>query len=261
MQSLSTEQRNDLRQALDRDGYVVLRNVVSRDKLAVLHRQLQDAYDRSDKFDGGGTYSGHLNCYPGDGARFVLDEVRNAGIVDLVRTINPAWADQVRATLNLNLPGSVAQHYHMDGLYLEDFIVVNTAVVDTTLANGAIDVLPGTHRRFYKFWQYAIRRTYRLSTRLEMQAGDVLIRRSTLWHRGMPNRTIEARPLMSLTFGEKSAPDGDPFDVTDIAFYPNWYSTSTMGRIRERVVVAAPVTYSAYRFVSSLRGNKGYAAF
>ena len=45
----------------------------------------------------------------------------------------------------------------MDGLYLKDFLICNVAVVDTDLANGAIDVLPGTNREFYKFWRYAAR--------------------------------------------------------------------------------------------------------
>jgi ectoine hydroxylase-related dioxygenase (phytanoyl-CoA dioxygenase family) len=251
----------ELREAIDRDGYVVLRNVVSPERLDGLQQRLLAAYQGSEKFKGGGSFSGHLNCYPGDSARFTLDEVRDAGIVDLVRSVNPAWADRIRATLNFNLPGSVAQHYHMDGLYLEDFLVVNIAVVNTDLVNGAIDVLPGTNSRFYKFWQYAVQRKYRLTTRLEMHAGDVLIRRSTLWHRGMPNLSAVPRPLMSLTFGETSAPEGDPFAAPDVAFYPNWYSTSTLGRLRERVFVTAPITYSSYRFVRSLRGNKGYAAF
>ena len=49
------------------------------------------------------------------------------------------------------------QHYHSDGLYMEEFLICNVAVVDTDLENGAIDVLPGTNREFYKFWRYAVR--------------------------------------------------------------------------------------------------------
>ena len=45
------------------------------------------------------------------------DEISQAGIPDLVRAVRPDIADSVRATLNFNLPGSVAQHYHTDGLY------------------------------------------------------------------------------------------------------------------------------------------------
>ena len=57
--------------------------------------------------------------------------------------------------------------------------------------------------------------------------------------------------------------DGDPFVVNDgkMFFYPNWFNTSRLGQLRERVFVAAPLSYSAYRFATSLRGNKGYSSY
>jgi hypothetical protein len=68
---------------------------------------------------------------------------------------------------------------------------------------------------------------------------------------------------MSLTFGEQSAPEGDPFATFtgDITFYPNWYSTSRLGVLRERTFAAAPIMYSAYRFAKSLHGNRGYSHY
>ena len=44
-------------------------------------------------------------------------------------------------------------------------------------------------------------------------------------------------------------------------FYPNWYKPTRIGRLRERIFVAAPITYSGYRLARSLYGNKGYASF
>ena len=253
----------DKQRRLDEDGYVVLRDVIDKDHVTDFSALIIDAYERAEKFVGGGTYSGHLNCFPGTDSRFFYDEIAAYGIVDAIHALRPTSSNDVRATLNFNLPDSVAQHYHIDGLYAEEFLICNVAVVDTDLANGAIDVLPGTHSRFYKFWQYALQRKYRLSVRLPMQRGDVLIRKSTLWHRGMPNTSSTPRPLMSLTFGEKAAPDGDPFGVHDgqLFFYPNWFNPSRLGRLRERTFVAAPLSYSAYRFVASLRGNKGYSSY
>jgi hypothetical protein len=251
-------------QRLDDGGYVVFRDVVSKHRLEDLGRIVVEEFERAlaanELFEGGGFRSGHLNCFPGEPARFVYDELVAAGIVDLVRAVRPDIADSVRATMNFNLPGSVAQHYHMDGLYTKEFLICNVAVVDTDLANGAIDVLPGTNREFYKFWRYAVQRKYRSSTRVPMARGDVIVRKSTLWHRGMPNRTNAPRPMMAITFGEMDPTQPDPFMVNDgqIEFYPNWFNTSRLGQLRERAFVAAPVTYSAYRFVRSLYGNRGY---
>ncbi|MGZ4678647.1 MAG: phytanoyl-CoA dioxygenase family protein [Ilumatobacteraceae bacterium] len=260
---LSSRDIAELRRGLDQDGYAVLRGVVSKDRVAEFNDTILAEYDRAEKFRGGGSYSGHLNCFPGEKSRFFYDELAESGLVDAIHALRPSSPNGVRATLNFNLPKSVAQHYHIDGLYTDDFLIVNVAVVDTDLVNGAIDVLPGTNRQFYKFWQYALKRKYRLSTRLPLQRGDVLVRKSTLWHRGMPNKSATPRAMMSLTFGEKSAPEGDPFLVHEgkMFFYPNWFSTSRLGRLRERVFVAAPFTYSTYRFVKSLRGNKGYSSY
>ena len=260
---LSPDDIAELRRGLDEDGYAVLRGVISEDRVAEFNEMILGEYDRAEKFKGGGSFSGHLNCFPGEGSRFFYDEIVEAGVVDVIHALRPSLPNDVRATLNFNLPGSVPQHYHIDGLYTDDFLICNVAVVDTDLVNGAIDLLPTTHRKFYKFWQYALQRKYRLSTRIPMRRGDLLVRKSTLWHRGMPNNSTTPRPMMSLTFGEKSAPEGDPFVVHDgkMFFYPNWFNTSRMGRVRERVFVAAPLTYSAYRFVTSLRGNKGYSSY
>ena len=252
---------------LERDGYTVIPGIVPRDQLDVFAQHLADEYEKAQTsgalFEGGGTLSGHLNCFPGEGSRFVYEAVRDAGVLDIVEQHSPGLLDKMRVTTNYNLPGSVAQHYHSDGLYTEEFLICNVATVDTDLQNGAIDMLPGTHARFYKFWQYAVQRVYKKSTRLPMRQGDVLLRRSTVWHRGMPNLTSTPRPMMSLTFGEISAPDDDPFAVggAGVVYTPNWYSTSRIGQLRERTFVKVPQLYSAYRFARSLVGNKGYSSW
>jgi hypothetical protein len=262
MEQLTATDVQRLAAELDTNGFTVLRGVVDRDSLADLARTLSEAYRNYPKFEGGGSISGHLNCYPGHAARFVYDTIREQGIADAVVAMRPGRPNDVRATMNFNLPGSVAQHWHMDGLYTEDFLVCNIAVVDTTLENGAMDVLPGTNREFYPFWKYALTRQYRKSLRVPMAAGDVLLRKSTLWHRGMPNRSQAPRPLMSLTFGEMSAPSDDPFaQGAEPTWYPNWYSTSRAGQLRERLFVKAPISYSAFRFAKSLTGKRGYAKY
>ena len=267
MQALSPDDVETVRQALDVDGYAVLRGVVSASRLDEFNRDLSAEFERfraaGKLFEGGGTLSGHLNCYPGAGSKVIYDEIVDHGIVDMIREIEPNKVDDVRPTLNFNLFGSVAQFYYMDGLYVEPFIICNVAVVDTDLDNGALDVVPGTNRRFYRFCRFAVERKHRLSTRVCLDQGDVILRLSTTWHRGMPNKTSQPRPMMSLTFGEGVAGEGDPFERNggEIEFYPNWYKTDRIGRLRERIFVAAPWTDSAFRFGRSLFSNRGFESW
>lgn len=235
MGALSVDQLRDVGRDLDQSGYALVRGVVTKSRLAAFSHEITEAYQRSAKFSGGGTISGHLNCSPGEASRFIYRELEAHGVVDAVRTACPDRPQTIRPTLNFNLPGSSAQHYHMDGVYTREYIICNVAVVDTDLVNGAIDVLPTTHLEFYPFWRYAVQRKYRLSTRLPMRQGDVLLRRSTLWHRGMPNRSQQPRPMFSMTLGEQEVPVEDPFSTHggEIAFYANWYTTGRFGALRD----------------------------
>ncbi|MGO9838172.1 MAG: phytanoyl-CoA dioxygenase family protein [Polyangiaceae bacterium] len=266
IRAMSQETSEQLRQSFAKDGYVVIRNVVPKERLCHLGAAIVDEFEsmkRSGRlFAGGGAISGHLNCFPGEVSRFAYDALEERGVVELIKMLFPRPFGAPNVGCNLNLPGSVVQHYHVDSSFTAGFMIANIAVVDTDLANGAIELIPATHKKFYKFWRFAIERPYRFSARISMNRGDVLVRTSNLWHRGMPNHTKVPRPMLAFTFVEQGedAKRPDPFTLNEgrIKFYENWYRPTLMGRLRERTFVAAPFTYSAYRFARSLVGNKGY---
>jgi hypothetical protein len=253
-----------LKATFAKDGYLVFRNLVSPERLTALHKQLSQAFDDAKRsgqlFSGGGTISGHLNCFPGESSRFAYEALESNGIVDLIKSLFPKATRLPNVGCNLNLPHSVAQHYHADRNFLDHFMIANVAVVDTNIANGAIDIIPGSHQKFYKYWRFAMERVARGSTRIEMKQGDVLVRTSNVWHRGMPNTTDAPRPMVAFTWEDGGSTQPDPFKAEGgkIAFRQNWYRPTALGRLRERTFVTAPVTYSAYRFVTSLYGTKGY---
>jgi hypothetical protein len=76
----------------------------------------------------------------------------------------------------------------------------------------------------------------------------------------MPNLSSVPRPMVAFTFGEKGVEEGQGFGEkgAGIRFDPNWFKPTRLGRLRERTFVTAPITYAAYRFVTSLLDNKGY---
>ena len=247
------------------NGYVVFKNVVPRDRLAALHTRLMDEFEDAKRsgrlFAGGGQVSGHLNCFPGQEARFAYEAIKAAGIVDFIGEVSPKPIREPYLGCNFNLPGSVTQHYHTDLPFTREFLIANVTVVDTTVHNGATDVIPGTHRKFYPFWRFALDRPWRDRVRVESRAGDVVVRTSNLWHRGMPNHSDRARPMLAFTWEDGGSDQSDPFaaDGGKIVFRPNWFRPTRLGRMRERLFVSAPITYSTYRFVDSLLTNKGYA--
>jgi ectoine hydroxylase-related dioxygenase (phytanoyl-CoA dioxygenase family) len=239
-------------------GYFVLREVVSRERLTELHQALALEFDTAAKsgalFSGGGLVSGHLNCFPGAGARFAYDTLQESGIIDLMKQLHPSVLRMPNVGCNFNLPRSHTQHYHIDRPFTRSFMIANVAVVDTVIENGAIDVIPGTHKRFYKYTRFVLERRHRDSVRLPLNQGDVLIRSSNVWHRGMTNRTPVPRPMLAMTWEDGGSSHPDPFRVDGgkIRFLPNWFKPTPVGRLREQLFVKVPFTYSAFRFARSL---------
>jgi hypothetical protein len=244
------------RRRFDEEGYLYLESIVNPVKLAALSRALIEQW-RSDvagglMFAGGGNVSGHLNCFPGEASRFVLEALDAGGVLDLVRALSPAPLRLPNIGCNLNLPGSNPQNEHVDGYAASPFLVVNVAAVDTDLTNGAMEIIPGTQRRTYKYWEIALQRSNR--RRVSMKQGDVVIRTSTLWHRGMPNLSPNPRPMLAFTWEDGGSALDDPYAAHGgrIKFLPNRYNTDWKGRLLERAFVAAPRVGTAYRMARSL---------
>lgn len=245
-------------QAYAKDGFFVIRDVVSKQSLSNLHTALSAEFDRVSRsgelFDGGGLMSGHLNCFPGSGARFAYDTLQERGIIDLLKALHPTVQRMPNVGLNFNLPGSHTQHFHIDRPFASEFMIANVAVVDTVIENGAIEVIAGTHKRFYRYTNFVLERRARDGIRVPLNCGDVLIRSSNVWHRGMTNLTKVPRPMLAMTWEDGGSSLADPFRAGDgaIRFLSNWFKPTRVGRMRERLFVKVPFTYSALRFARSL---------
>jgi len=248
MQELST--------TFEREGYIVLPSVVSKTKLADLTSKLRSELARSrqtgELFSGGGTISGHLNCFPGAESRFVYDELEQQGVFDLIRKLSPGAQRQPNVGCNMNLPQSAPQNPHVDGYFHDPFIIVNIAAVDTDIADGATEILAGTHKRDYKYWQYAM--SGKPALRLKANAGDVSIRLSTVWHRGMPNKTNEPRPMLAFTWENGGSELADPYTAHGgkITFLANRYGQNLSSRVRDRAFATMPALGTSYLFVRSI---------
>jgi phytanoyl-CoA dioxygenase PhyH len=250
------EQMKDLSSRFAREGYVTLPNVVSKSRLAALTEELRSAFTRAKAngglFSGGGTISGHLNCFPGAQSRFVYDELEQYGVFDLVSKLSPSVGRMPNIGCNLNLPNSSAQNPHIDGYAASPFLIVNVAPIDTDIENGAMEATPGTHLREYKYWQYVL--SGKTAVRMRMSAGDVILRSSSLWHRGMPNRSNAIRPMLAFTWENGGSDLVDPYTAHGgkINFLTNRYAQNLSGRLRERAFASLPALGSGYLFMRSL---------
>jgi hypothetical protein len=264
MQAAERAKQADVRSSSDAElasefaenGYLIVPGLVDPGALDALNQRLLEEYERIRRdgmpFTGGGSASGHLNCFPGADSRFVYDTLAARGILDLVPLLAPAAVRKPNVGCNFNLPGSSEQNDHVDGDPARPFLVINVAAVDTNLENGAMEILCGTHCSTHEYWRLLLQRPER--RRVCLKRGDVLIRTSTLWHRGMPNRSGKPRVMLALTWEDGGNREADPYQAHDgrITFLPNRYATDWKGRLRERAFVAAPRAGTAYLALRSL---------
>ncbi len=242
------------------NGHLILHEVVDRERLTELNRCVLAEYDRARRagrlFSGGGTLSGHLNCFPGADSRFVYETLKGRGVIDLVRALVPSAEREPNIGCNLNLNGSSEQNDHVDGDPARPFVVINVAAVDTDLQNGAMEILCGTHHSREPYWRLLLQAPER--RRVCLKQGDVLIRLSTLWHRGMPNHSERPRAMLAFTWEDGGSPKADPYQAHEgrITFLPNRYAMDWKGRLRERAFVASPRLGTAYLAVRSLLSSE-----
>lgn len=196
--------------------------------------------------------SGHLNCFPGASSHFVWDSLVARGLFALVKSLSPIPLRAPNIGCNFNLPGSSQQNEHVDGYAERPFLVLNVAMVETTLENGAMEILRRTHLERYKYWELMLKRPERL--RVIMNPGDVLVRTSSLWHRGMSNKSPSPRPMLAFTWEDGGSQLEDPYVVHGgrVTFLPNRFRTDWVDRMREKAFVAAPRVGTAFRMIQSI---------
>jgi len=117
---------------------------------------------------------------------------------------------------NTAWPGSPVQHIHRDSGHLfpdtpyvlpMSTAVVNIPLVDFSQENGATEVWPASHLIADAQTEQKLSLEARVkelpSVRVIMPAGSVVVRDMRCWHRGMPNRTAQPRPMLALVYFRK----------------------------------------------------------
>jgi len=121
-----------------------------------------------------------------------------------------AGADPVMCQLASDTPlfGSTYQDWHRDTPSLFDDapetpsfqLALNFPLVDVTLQNGALETTRGTHRMSGAQALQALQDGRCPSERMPMRLGDAVLRDVRCLHRGTPNLTQVARPMVVIGY-------------------------------------------------------------
>jgi len=201
--SLSTNER----EALDRDGHVVLPHVIDQSWL----QSLQIAFEKECEKDG------HLTSVKESGTRHINDLVNRDLVFEGIYThprVLAAVYHILRDRFRVGqiggrdpLPGYGQQGLHADwsARYKgEPFRIVTTIWLldDFTKENGATRVVPGTHQLLMpppkSFADPASRHPDQ--TIIVAKAGSVLVFNGHLWHSGTINKSSSSRRVIQCIF-------------------------------------------------------------
>ncbi len=195
-----------------RDGFLLLKDLLPKEKLKLwaetfaplLTEHLRTQADPS--FRGAQRYYITLPFRP----PFADPEFfENETVLALVEKIVGTRFVMCQLASDTPLEGSDYQEIHSDALPLfpeEEIetpsfqLAMNFALCDVTLNNGPTDITRGTHRIKKEVGLQKIKSGEIRIEPLEMKLGDVLLRDVRGLHRGSPNRTDTARPMVVIGY-------------------------------------------------------------
>ncbi len=226
--TLTATHRKQLLAAMQRDGVLVLDRIIDHAPLdalkARMDRDSAELLAFCDSIGGNPRDRGHLQQGPPPFAPYVFPEyVANPLICDALRVLLGAAAYCEFYNGNTNCPDSTYQQLHLDAMHAPlpsgeaaptSAVVINVVPQDVDEHNGAVELWPGTHMIVVPtpVPDDAIdeRRGDAAPVRGVFKKGDVLLRDSRLWHRGVPNPSDEYRHMIAMVFVAKDKPRGRP---------------------------------------------------
>lgn len=242
--------------AIRKDGFVVLNNVVSHDHLAILREKLlADVKALMERDDA--PFNFNTSNIQQDPPPFPPYLFRDVLVNELVIAVTKAvLGPGIKNTMysgNTAVHSTLRQPVHADsgqlwsGLEVASppyGLVVNVGVVPMSPENGSTELWPGTHldttisiHDNIKIPDATLERQRALAPPFQptVPLGSVLIRDLRLWHAGMPNTTQNPRPMIAMIhscgwygYGEKlKFPKGteDFFQHPDLTTHAEFVDT------------------------------------
>lgn len=210
-------------EAIRKQGYVVIENIVDHDHLDVLKTRMDEDAERKiqcDQWGGAGAIKGHLQHKPPPFAPYVFEDVvANPFVLQVTHGVLGDGLFNQFYSGNTNCPGSGTQPLHADALPLWEglekshpaySLVVNMSPEDTSERNGAVEIWPGSHLMTVEPADRSVpgdrfpkdviekRREVDPPIRGAARKGGALIRDVRLWHRGVPNPSDSPRHMIAL---------------------------------------------------------------
>jgi len=246
----------EVRAVMERDGWCILRGLLPADASIRYGEAMIAEYNRLTAagwtFTGGGHLEGHLNINPGRAGAELVAAAEAADLSGLISRMAGEPMHLLSMAGNLAMPGSYAQNFHPDSNKADETWVANITLVPTSKANGAMELIGGTRDLGDSYATFRKARLESKGYQPTMEPGDILLRFSTVWHRGTVNPSNAARPMGM--FAYRPVSQGLPtFQILDepLTIRSNRYYGKFAG-MREFAAIRARPVYELLRVATSI---------
>jgi ectoine hydroxylase-related dioxygenase (phytanoyl-CoA dioxygenase family) len=216
---MTPEHRDAAAQAIRTDGFVVLKDVVDREHIAILREKMvEDVAALMAREDAPFNWNtGNVQQNPPPFPPYLFRDVLvNDMVIAVTKAVlgpglkNDFYSGNtaVRSEQRQPVHADVGQLWSNLEVATPAFgLVINVPVVDMSPENGSTEIWPGTHldtsismHNDIKVTEEALEkwRAKTMPLQPSVSAGSVLIRDIRLWHAGMPNRTDVPRPMIAM---------------------------------------------------------------
>ncbi|MFM5894366.1 MAG: phytanoyl-CoA dioxygenase family protein [Novosphingobium sp.] len=242
-----------------RDGYLLLPGAIPTDVCANLASAIVEQYltlkSAGNLPDEPGIAAGNLNFMAGAEGLPLSAALEAAGIPQIVERLAGVQLSAGGITGNLNLPGSRPQELHTDSRRDNMFMIANVMLVDCSPENGALELVESSHAEPLAYWQMRRQPWRDRARQISARQGDVLIRPSTLWHRGTTNPSAKPRPMAAQIFASEPGLDSTAHSGP-IRFRGNRYY-GRFARVKEALAMHLPVLDESLRRARSMLFDRG----
>jgi ectoine hydroxylase-related dioxygenase (phytanoyl-CoA dioxygenase family) len=196
------------KESLDRDGYLHLRGIFSRQVAQRMRREMQRLFE--------------LEQTGQEGMAAECQQMQNKSDAFDICVTHPRVLAAVRYVLRVDIvsqgvhsrpnpPGKGRQAMHQDGEARDDgvFETCNSIwpLTDFTRENGATRVVPGSHRfgKAPNTFMPVLTSSHPDEIQLEAPVGDVIVFNGSLWHSAMLNCSTADRPNVTSFWSVRTA--------------------------------------------------------
>lgn len=256
MQNFSEFDNKKIFKEIEENGIISINIFNADDLIRSLNKSVTECLKTQSYKKLGGSIAGHLNFSFGQNNHKEIKEKLINKVLPIAKAYLKTDSCNVVIGGNVNLPGSINQHWHSDSNFDENWLIMNFLIDDFTNFNGATEYVEKTHKKYISYFDYLILRIkgkFKMKSLSGMKKGNIILRDSNLWHRGTKNNMNFPRAMLSISF-YKSEVDKIFSAREQVGFYDNWFGNGR--RWIEILYVFFPFIYSLKRVFMSLKFAK-----